>query len=332
MSVPQPNPVHKKRLRPKTYSIAVYIVALFIIAEIVMLGVILWFRQSKVELETSAIPVISTPKLNTNAPDVNIPNLPKPEIDGRLNVVPQNEQIIREVVRLNADALKFRQNGDFSLAETALNEALVLDPNHPQTLTSLAMLQEAMGDSGKALETWRKIISLGNSAEKTIQLARERALILQQGILLAEEAKERELSVLTLKRQITIDQVVTTPENISFDTAEITRDVVIKKNDNNLRIDIGKMKIQFLFCNQLPDGKIVTAKIAANFLDDKADWSNSNTETLRARYLASQNTDHEGSVPFGYLLRIYYNNELQDEKAEPRKLLKLFPVVPQKPE
>jgi tetratricopeptide (TPR) repeat protein len=331
MSVTDQNPVNKVRLRPTTYSIAVYIVALFILAEIVMLGGIFWFRQTKVQLETTAAPVMNKlPTLNTTAPDVTIPNLPKPDINGRINVVPQNEKITKEVTQLNSDAQKFRQNGDFSLAESALNQAVELDPENPQTLTNLAMLQEAVGDNDKALVTWKKIISLGNSAEKTIQLARERANILQQGIVLAEEAKERELSMLTLKRQIIIDSVKTTPENFSADTAVITRDITIKKANNNISVDPGKMKIQLLFCNQLADGRIVTAKIETNFVGANADWADSNPEILHAVYTASKDPETGKKTPMGYLVRVYYNNELQDEKAEPRQLLKIFAATPQK--
>jgi tetratricopeptide (TPR) repeat protein len=305
--------------------VAVYLVILFVLAEIAMLGVILWFRQSKVKLETIAPPPpVSAPALNTKAPEVPVPNLPKPEIGGRLNVVPQNEQIVREVEQLNADARNFRQNGDFSLAETALNQALELDPNHPRTLANMAMLQEAMGNNEKALERWKNIIALGAGAGKTVQLARERAAIIQQRVTLERLAKQREMSLFTLKRQLVIVSATATPAVVRDDTPEVRVDFAIKRADAKLRVDIGRMKIQLYFYDQYPDGRLVPAKkLAAAFVKDP-DWVQADTEILRARYELNQDASGR-RLHYGYLLRIYYNNELQDERAEPVELLKIFP-------
>jgi tetratricopeptide (TPR) repeat protein len=315
-------------MRPKTYSVAVYLVALFIVAEIVMLGGIWWFRQSKVKLETvaPAPPAnANTPSLNTKAPEVPIPNLPKPEIDGRLNVVPQNEKIVREVGRLNVDAQNFRQNGDFSLAETALNQALELDPNNPQTLANMAMLQEAMGNNEKALERWKSIIVLGDSAGKTIQLARERAAIIQQRVVLEQQARQREMSLFLLKRQIVIADVTAVPQTVTDSTPEVQVNFAIKRADAKLRIDPNKMRIQLYVYDRLADGRFIPAKsIEADFVEQPADWSKRDTEILHARYVLSQDAGGK-RIPYGYLLRVYYNNELQDERADPIELLKIFP-------
>jgi tetratricopeptide (TPR) repeat protein len=314
-------------MRPKTYSVAVYLVALFVLAEIIMLGGILWFRQSKVKLDIIAPPPpVNTPALNTKAPEVPIPNLPKPEIDGRLNVVPQNEKIIREVNQLNIDAQNFRQNGDFSLAETALNQALELDPNNPQTLANMAMLQEAMGNNEKALDRWKSVIMLGDNAGKTIQLARERASIIQQRVILEQQAKQREISLLTLKRQIVIADVAATPPAVTATTSAVQVKFAIKRADDKLRVDPEKMRIQLFFYDQYADGHFVPAKnLEADFASQPPDWVKSDTEILQARYVL--NKDENGkTIPYGYLLRVYYNNELQDERAEPVDLLKIFPA------
>jgi tetratricopeptide (TPR) repeat protein len=312
-------------MRPKTYSVAVYLVALFIVAEIVMLGGIWWFRQSKVKLETVApTPPVNanTPSLNIKAPEAPIPNLPKPEIDGRLNVVSQNEKIVREVGRLNVDAQNFRQNGDFSLAETALNQAIELDPGSPQTLANMAMLQEAMGNNEKALEYWKGITALGVSAGKTIQLARERAVIIQQRVVLEQQARQREMSLFLLKRQIVIADVNAT---VTDSTPEVQVDFAIKRADAKLRIDPKKMLIQLYFYDQLANGRFIPAKsIDASFVEQPADWSKRGTEILRARYVLSQGAGGK-FIPYGYLLRVYYNDELQDERANPVALLKIFP-------
>jgi tetratricopeptide (TPR) repeat protein len=302
------------------------LVALFIVAEIVMLGVILWFRQTKVKLETTApLPPAAVPALNTQAPEAPIPNLPKPEIAGRLNVVPPGEHFVRVVAQLNADAQNFRQNGDFSLAETALRQGLELDPAQPQTLANMAMLQEALGRNEKALEYWKSIIGRREAGARILQLARDRAALLQQRVQLEQQARQREMSLLALKRQIVIAGVKPAPPSATGQADVAQVDFTIRREDRQLQIDPGKMRIQLFFYDQLGEGRFAPArKLEAAFVEEP-DWRDGDAEVLRARYPLSRDGDR--TIPYGYLLRVYYNNELQDECASPAELLRIFPSV-----
>ncbi|MDD5260671.1 MAG: hypothetical protein PHD76_02380 [Methylacidiphilales bacterium] len=326
MASPEPTASSKHRLRPTTYSVAVYVVALFLLFELVALGLVFWFRQS-VRIETNA-PELgqSTPTLSLAAPVLeSVPNLPKPD-SGRLSVAGRDEKIEREIQRLNDEAQRFRRNGDFALADAALKQAMELDGNHPQTLANFAMLEEARGNSSRALAYWTAIIKLGDSAGKTIQLARERASLIEEKTRLEEEARLREKLVLNLKRMIILDNVKTYPDPLPETPVEIQKDFYLKRSNKTLKVDPGKLKIQLFFYNRVGDNKLVPAKIEARFLSNPPDWSSGDTEILRARYFPMPKGGAEKSFYYGYLIRVYYDGELQDEQADPLGLLRLFPT------
>ncbi|MDR2462366.1 MAG: hypothetical protein LBD30_01105, partial [Verrucomicrobiales bacterium] len=266
-----------------------------------------------------------TPALNINAPELPIPNLPKPEISGRLNFSAQNAKISRAIELLNLDAQTYRRNGDFSLAESVLNQALQLDPAHVSTLVSMAQLQEIMGNTETALRYWNTLLAQGVNAGKNLQLARERVAIIQPMVQLEQQVRQREIQLLTLRRQLVIAAVNAVPPTLTVNTVAVQVDFFIKRADSQLQIDPGKMRIQLFFYDQRPGDHFIPAKkIDVAFARQPADWSQSDTEVLQARYTLSRGDDG-GRLPYGYLLRVYYNGELQDERADPPGLLKVFP-------
>jgi len=321
--------VAKQRLRPKAYSVAVYVVGLFILLEVLLLAFIFWFRQTLVETKA--------PKLAENAfimekkaglDDDIIPYLPIPDTKGRITVGKGSEQVV-QIMKLNEEALRFRRAGDFILAESALNQALSLDGNHPTTLTNLAMLEEARGKSTKALALWRSILGLKTTPEATIQLAQKRAQLIEDRIRLEEEARQREQQLLNMKRLIVLDEVKTTPEPIPAQPVEIQKDFVLKLNGLKAPVDFRRLRIQLFFYDMVADKRLVGVNVEARFLSgSKPDWSTNGLETLRVRYIPEKaENPPEKRRYYGYVLRIFYDGELQEEQASPVSLLRLFPLA-----
>jgi hypothetical protein len=58
-------------------------------------------------------------------------------------------------------------------------------------------------------------------------------------------------------------------------------------------------------------------------------WNDSDIEILEVDYAAStpnpKQKHPENRKYFGYIVRVYYKNELQDMRADPLKLLKQYP-------
>jgi hypothetical protein len=123
-------------------------------------------------------------------------------------------------------------------------------------------------------------------------------------------------------------------------------------------IDHTRVKIQVFFYDTVGnnDVKLTDADVSYEWLTPNHDWANTNTETLAVTYIrpnnrmatseaalaaaaAAVNPAKKGrpikpSPPpetsqrkyLGYIVRVYYNDQLQDKRAEPSKLLNLFPA------
>jgi hypothetical protein len=133
--------------------------------------------------------------------------------------------------------------------------------------------------------------------------------------------------------------------------------IAVRKRPNSV-IDHTKVKIQVFFYDTVGDNdiKLTDADVSYEWLTPNHDWAASNTETLAVTYIRpkskgrSADTDlaaaaaqinparkgkpMKASPPpesgarksLGYIVRIYYNDQLQDKRAEPSKLLTLFPA------
>jgi len=98
--------------------------------------------------------------------------------------------------------------------------------------------------------------------------------------------------------------------------------VSIKSNTRET-IDVPQVKVQVYFYDQ-DNGEIVPSKaqVTSTWLSPPVDWKKGEPELLEVQYLPDgSSTD----VSFaGYLVAIYYKGDLQDCRAEPGRLKKLF--------
>jgi tetratricopeptide repeat protein len=133
--------------------------------------------------------------------------------------------------------------------------------------------------------------------------------------------------------------------------------ITVKKRPNAI-IDHTKVKIQVFFYDTVGDNdiKLTDADVSYEWLTPNHDWADSSSETLAVTYIrprskaktaesdlaaaaAAVNPAKKGkplkaSPPpesglrkyLGYIVRVYYNDQLQDKRAEPTKLLTLFPA------
>ena len=123
-------------------------------------------------------------------------------------------------------------------------------------------------------------------------------------------------------------------------------------------IDHTRVKIQVFFYDTVADNeiKLTDADVSYEWLTPNHDWADSNSETLAVTYIrpkskastaesnlaaaaaavnpakkgkpmkASPPADSANRKYLGYIVRVYYNDQLQDKRAEPTKLLTLFPA------
>jgi hypothetical protein len=128
----------------------------------------------------------------------------------------------------------------------------------------------------------------------------------------------------------------------------------------NAPIDHTKVKIQVFFYDTVDNKEVVLtdADVSYEWLTPNHDWKNTNTEVLAVTYLRAKNkssteadlaaaassvtppgtnkkkppvtkppaaADGGHRKYLGYIVRIYYNEQLQAVRADPTKLLNLFP-------
>ena len=133
--------------------------------------------------------------------------------------------------------------------------------------------------------------------------------------------------------------------------------ITVKKRPNAV-IDHTKVKIQVFFYDTVGDNeiKLTDADVSYEWLTPNHDWADSNNETLAVTYIrpksktktadadlaaaaaainpAKKGKPTKATPPpesgarkyLGYIVRVYYNDQLQDKRAEPSRLLTLFPA------
>lgn len=108
--------------------------------------------------------------------------------------------------------------------------------------------------------------------------------------------------------------------------SETSRKLVIAMKANPREsIDVPQVKVQVYFYDT--DGTEITASKAqsiSRWISSGTDWKNGEPELLEVRYLPDA---ADSQISFaGYVVAIYYKGDLQDYRAEPSNLTKLFPL------
>lgn len=138
----------------------------------------------------------------------------------------------------------------------------------------------------------------------------------------------------------------------------LTLRIAVKKQTPSV-VDHTKVKIQVFFYDTVDDKdiKLTNAEVNYEWVTQKHDWAGPDPEVLSVNYLrpknkamtseaalaaaaASVNPSKKGKpmnpsppqdggkrVYLGYIVRVYYHDELQAQKAEPKRLLRLFPAT-----
>lgn len=101
--------------------------------------------------------------------------------------------------------------------------------------------------------------------------------------------------------------------------------VIAMKANPKEPIDVPQIKVQVYFYDS--DGTEIAASKAqsiSKWLSSGTDWKNGEPELLEVRYLPDS---ADSEIKFaGYVVAIYYKGDLQDYRAEPSRLTKLFPL------
>ena len=325
---------HARRVRPKTYSVAVYLVIAVVLLQVVMVISVFWLRAMVVTVGVK--PPTATPENTaTYQPPVSIHPKSPPAMDGSgvvrlpglalpaLLKVPGVSDKLAQIGTLNEEAQVFLRSNDYSSATDLLVQAEDIDPRNPTTLKNLAETYNLMNDAVRARAYWQRVVDLGQGVGTIYGVARDHVLLLDSG---RDANPLREPS--TLDRRIYIGGVEKTPVETRDGDAQFHVRTVLKCQDPKMA-DFDQKKLQpfVIFYQQMPDGTLTPdlAQRKGSFDDTFLFWNGKPTEAFGVDYIMpvpgtpGPNNTTQGEY-YGFVIGIYYDKVLQDVSSEPADL------------
>jgi tetratricopeptide (TPR) repeat protein len=292
-------------------------------------------------LDLNANPMTEPPQTQTTAAASAVPPKPTPVTNK-----PPTADSASRFDELVLQGKELRDGGDMSRAITKFREAVVLDGKSPVPLNELATTYEKMGLADKAAENWRKIYEMGDSAGIYYQVA-EAKLKASQANALRHVAEVPQTPETPVDNSAAIDGVaagavlgllqVTAEEERDDNSAKrFVLHIPIKARPK-AHIEVRDLVIHVLFYDIVDGQNVVqtSANVNSRWATPPADWADSDTEELAVEYqlpkLEARAAKRENRKYFGYIVRIYYKQQLQAAAAEPDRLAQQYPPPPTLP-
>ncbi len=267
------------------------------------------------------------------------------------------EQLLREGKEL-------RERGDTTNALARLQEALDSEPDNTSVLEELAQTYESMQLFDQANEAWRKIKQKSPSDSETYALADRRLKVGVPAAAPKEAASASPENDIAPSKDVGgkpdgtimgISEVKTKETPDPEAETNLALEIGIKKQPGAV-IDHDKVKIMVFLYDIVNDKdiKLTDADVSNEWLTPKHDWSDANPAVLLVRYVraktdgalsdsslsaagakvrpgkkgrSSKSSGDIGQRKYlGYIVRIYYGDDLQAVQAEPARLLQQFPA------
>lgn len=249
---------------------------------------------------------------------------------------------------------QLRERGDMGTAITKFREAAALDTKSPVPLNELATTYDKMGLADKAAEHWRKIYDMGESAGVYYQVAEAKIKASQATALRNVEKASVGTTAAAAPPQDT------TPIDVSQPIDGIAAGALLgllevraedERDDNSAkrfvlhipikarpkaRVDVRDLVIHVLFYDLVDKQNVVqtSANVSSRWATPPADWTDTDTEELAVEYQLPKpepRAKREDRKYFGYIVRIYYKQQLQAAAAEPERLAQQYPPPPTLP-
>jgi hypothetical protein len=267
------------------------------------------------------------------------------------------DQLLREGIEL-------RDRGDTTTALKRFDEALDSEPDNTAVLMEKAKTYDSMQLYERSNEVWHRLQEMGPSAGVAYEEADRRLKLGVSTPAPAEAENTSAAPVVALHKDIGgnpegpimgISEVKTTETPDPEAETNLALQVGIKKQPG-ATIDHMKVKILVEFYDMVADKdiKLTDADVNYEWLTPKHDWTETNPEVLSVKYVrpkmgaaSSESSIAEAAATvrpgqkargtkgsaagsgqrkyLGYIVRVYYDDELQAVQAEPSRLLQHFP-------
>ena len=271
-----------------------------------------------------------------------------------------SESLVDQLVR---EGVELRDRGDTTTALKRLDEALDSEPDNTAVLMEKAKTYDSMQLYDRSNEMWRKIKEVSPPDSTPYELADRRLKVGVSSSPPAEAgntsaavdaAPPKDVGGSAEGPIMGISEVQTTETPDPDVEKNLALRIGIKKQPG-ATIDHDKVKIFVKFYDTVGDKdiKLTDADVNYEWLTPKHDWTETNPEVLSVRYLRAkaagassesslseaaasvrpgQKGRGKGSAAnsgqrkyLGYIIQVYYNDDLQAVQAEPSRLLQHFP-------
>ena len=259
------------------------------------------------------------------------PSKPQPVPLARLGLAPDSR-----VGELLAQGRGLRERGDTSNALLRFREAYAADPRNPEAIAEVAVTLEKMGLPDKAAENWKRVYDMGESAGVYFAAAeakmREAMMASRAGMTPPAESANGVQSGGGTAASATFglgaveSEEVRDLKSLRHLKVRVPLQLRLKTKINNK-----DLVVQVIFYDLVDDKLVRTnANYTKRWSTGPVDWREDDTEVLEVEYIQPlpdpHETKRENRKYYGYVVRVYYKDELQATRSEPSVLGQRFPA------
>lgn len=317
-------------------------------------------RVNRVSVQAVAAAIARPPVSSSVSASPPAPAVAQPSVPPAAAVTSPPPSLIDQLLR---EGKEFRERGDTTNALARLQEALDSEPDNTGVLEEMAQTYESMQLFDRANDVWRRIKQISPSDSATYALADRRLKVGVPTAAATEPASANPENDIAPRKDIGgnpdgpimgISDVKTKETPDPEAEANLALEIGIKKQPGAV-IDHDKVKILVFLYDIVNDRdiKLTDADVSNEWLTPKHDWSDTNPEVLLVRYVrpktggalsesslseaaakvrpgqkarSSKGSADTGQRKYlGYIVRVYYGDDLQAVQAEPARLLQQFP-------
>ena len=265
----------------------------------------------------------------TTADPIMPPDKPQPIPQARLQPAPDSR--LAETLQ---QARTLRDRGDMSNALVRFREAYALDPHNPEPIAEMAVTFGKMGLPDKAAENWKRVFDMGESAGVYFAAAEAKMKEAMMATRVAVQDQGDPNAQVGGGNVATATFGVGAVESVDINDAKAMKRFALRVPVQlrlKTKINVKDIEIHVLFYDLLNDKLIRTnANITKRWTTAPTDWRDDDTEILEVEYLQPapdpRDPKRENRKYFGYIVRVYYKDELQATRAEPPILGQKFPA------
>ena len=315
-------------------------------------------RANRISAQAITAPVAPAPAASS-AP-ASAPAAAQPSMPPAAAVTSPAGSIVDQLLR---EGKQFRERGDTTNALARFQEALDNEPDNTGVLQETAQTYESMQMFDRANDVWRRIKQISPSDSSTYALADHRLKIGVPASPAVEPGGAPAVTDVPSRKDVGgnvdgpimgISDVKTKETSDPEAETNLALEIGIKKQPGAV-IDHNKVRILVFLYDVVNDKdiKLTDADVSNEWLTSKHDWSDTNPEVLLVRYVraktggalsesslseaaskvrpgqkgrGSKSSADIGQRKYlGYIVRVYYGDDLQAVQAEPARLLQQFP-------